>query len=111
MDVRFEATIITDALPPGICLCQQELRCYDIDQQEPTGDARINERVSLVVSFTIPDAAPIPLRWLIESGSGVSILTFSTYNRLALHTGTLMRPFGVDLYAANEKTSKTFCCC
>ena len=61
-----------------------------------------------MVSFTIPDAAAIPLRGLIDTGSGVSILTFSAYTRLAAHTGALIRPYGVDLYAANGKTFKTF---
>ena len=84
------------------------MRCYNLDQQEPYEEARIDERASLVVSFTIPDAAPIPLRGLIATGSGVSISTFSAYNKLAAHTGTLMRPYGVNLYAANGKTIKTF---
>ena len=106
VDVRFEATVITDTFPPGICLGQHELRSYNIDQQEPTVEARIDERASLVVSFTIPDAATI--RGLIDTGSVVSILTFSAYNKLAVHPGTLMRPYGVDLYAANGKTIRTF---
>ena len=61
-----------------------------------------------MVSFTISDAAPIPLRGLIDTGSYVAILTFSAYTKLAVHTGTLMRSYGVDLYAANGKTSKIF---
>ena len=93
--------------PLGICLFPQELRCYNIDKQDTTRDAGIDKRASLVVSFTIPDAAPMPLRGLIGTGSGVSILTFSAYNRLAVHTGNLLRPYGVDLYAANGKTIKT----
>ena len=56
----------------------------------------------------VPDAAPVPLRGLIDTGSGVSILTFSAYNRVAVRTGTLLRPYGIDLYAANGKTIKTF---
>ena len=64
VDMRFGATIITDAFPPGICLGPQELRCYNIDVQEPSGEARIDERASLVVSFVVPDAAPVPLRGL-----------------------------------------------
>ena len=108
VDMRFGATIITDAFPPGICLGPQELRCYNIDAQEPTGEARIDERASLVVSFVVPDAAPVSLRGLIDTGSGVSILTFSAYNRVAVRTGTLLRPYGIDLYAANGKTIKTF---
>ena len=106
--MRFGASIITDAFLPGICLGPQELRCYNIDVQEPSGEARIDERASLVVSFVVPDAAPVPLRGLIDTGSGVSILTFSAYNRIAVRTGTLLRPYGIDLYAANGKTIKTF---
>ena len=108
VDMRFEAPVITDAFPPGICLGPQELRCYNIDTQEPSGEATIDEHASLVVSFVIPDAAPVLLRGLIDTGSGVSILTFSAYNRLAMHTGTILRPYGIDLYAANGKTIKTF---
>ena len=91
LNVCFEATAITDTFPTEICLGQHELRCYYIDQQEPTGEARIDERASLVVSFTIPDAAPTPLRGPIDTGSGVSILTFSAYKNVAVHTGTLRR--------------------
>ena len=105
--MRFEATIITDAFPPGTCLGPQELRCYNIDKGDPTGEVRKAEQASLVVSFTIQDAAPTPLRGRIVTGSGVFILTFSTYNRLAVHSGTLLRPYDVDLYAANGKTIKT----
>ena len=75
--MRFEATITTDAFHHGICLGQLELRCYNIDQQEPKEEARIDERASLVVSFIIPDAAPLPLRGLIDTGSGVSIQSCS----------------------------------
>ena len=42
VDVCFEATIITDAFPPGICLGQHELRCYNLDRQELTGEAKID---------------------------------------------------------------------
>ena len=108
VDMRFGATIITDAFPSGICLGPQELRCYNIDTQQPSGEARIDERASLVVSFVVPDSAPVPLRGLIDTGSGVYILTFSAYNRIAVRTGALLRPYGIDLYAANGKTIKTF---
>ena len=36
VDVRFDATVITDVFPPGICLGSQELRCYNIDTQKPS---------------------------------------------------------------------------
>ena len=94
--------------PPGLCLGPQELKCYNINHQEPTGEARIDERASLAVSFVLPHAAPIPLRGLVDTGSGVSILTFSAFNRVAAQTGTVLKPYQVDLYAANGKTIKTY---
>ena len=111
VDVCFGATVITDAFPRGICLGQHELRCYNIDQQEPTGEARIDQRASLVVSFTIPDAAPMPSRGLIDTGLGVSILIFSPYNKLAVRTGSALRPYGLMVLISMqrpEKPSKPF---
>ena len=108
VDVKFEACVVVDVFPPGLCLGPQELKCYNINHQEPTGEARIDERASLVVSFVVPHAAPIPLRGLVGTGSGVSILTFSAFNRVAAQTGTVLKPYQVDLYAANGKTIKTY---
>ena len=76
VDMKFEAGVVRDVFPAGICLGPQELRCYNISRQEPTGEARVDERASLVVSFMVHDAAPIPLRGLVDTGSGVFILTF-----------------------------------
>ena len=86
----------------------QDLKCYNIIRQEPTGEARIDERASLVVSFVVPHAAPIPLRGLVDTGSGVSILTFSAFNLVAVQTGAMLKPYQIDLYAANGKAIKTF---
>ena len=108
VDVKFEACVVVDVFPPGLCLGPQELKCYNINHQEPTGEARIDERASLVVSFVVPHAAPIPLRGLVDTGSGVSILTFSAFNRVAARTGAVLKPYQIDLYAANGKTIKTF---
>ena len=108
VDVKFEARVVVDVFPPGICLGPQELKCYNITHQEPTGEARIDERASLVVAFAVPHAAPIPLRGLVDTGSGVSILTFSAFNRVAARTGTVLKPYQIDLNAANGKTIKTF---
>ena len=108
VDVKFEACVVVDVFPPGICLGPQELKSYSIDHQEPTGEARIAERASLVVFFVVPHAAPIPLRGLVDTGSGVSILTFSAFNRVAAQTGTVLKLYQVDLYAANGKTIKTY---
>ena len=108
VDVKFEACVVVDVFPPGLCLGPQELKCYNINHQKPTGEARIDERASLVVSFVVPHAAPIPLRGLVDTGSGVSILTFSAFNRVAAQTGTVLKPYQVDLHAANGKTIKTY---
>ena len=87
--MRFETTVITDVFTLGICLGPRELRCYDNDKLDSIGEARIDVRASLVVSYAIADAAPLPLQGLVDTGSGVSILTFSAYNRLTVH---LLRP-------------------
>ena len=105
--MRFDATVITDASPPGICLGTNELRSYNSNKKDPTGEARIDELASLVV-FIILDAAALPLKRLIDTSSRFPILTFSAYNRLAEQTGAILWPLGVDLYAANGETTKTF---
>ena len=56
----------------------------------------------------MPQAAPIPLRGLVDTGFGKSILTFSAFNRVASQTGTVLKPYRIDLYAANGTTIKTF---
>ena len=66
VDVKFEACVVMDVFPPGICLGPHELKCYNINHQVPTGEARIDERASLVVSFVVRHAAPIPLRGLVD---------------------------------------------
>ena len=108
VDVNFETCVIVDVFPPGVCLGPQERKCYNKNYQEPTGEARIDERASLVVSFVVRQAAPIPLRGLIDTGSGVSILTISAFNRVAAQTGTVLKPYRNDSYAANGKTIKSF---
>ena len=74
VDMRFDACVVMDLFRPDICLGPQELKCYNINRQEPTGEARIDERASLVVSFRMPEAAPILLRGLVDTGSGLCIL-------------------------------------
>ena len=44
VDVLFEAWVVVHVFPPGICLGPQELKCYNTNHQEPTGEARIDER-------------------------------------------------------------------
>ena len=108
VDMKFDASVVVDVFPQGVCLGPQELRCYSISRQEPTVEARIDERASLVVSFAVPNANPISLRGMVDTGSGVSIMSFSAFNRVALQTGVALQPHRIDLYAANGKTIKTF---
>ena len=106
-NMKFDASVVVDVFPQGVCLGPHELRCYSISKQEPTGEARIDERASLVVSFALQNANPIPLRGMVDTGSGVSIMSFSAFNRVALRTGVALQPYRIDLYAANGKTIKT----
>ena len=98
VDVKFEACVVVHVFPPGLCLGPQELKCYN--HQGPTDEARIDDEA--------PHAVPIPLRGLVDTGSGVSILTFSAFNGVEAQTGTVLKPYQVDLYAANGKTIKTY---
>ena len=100
VDIKFDACVVMDMFPPGICLAPQELRWYNISRQELTGKARVDERASLVVSFVVPDAAPITLRGLVDTGSCVSIVIFSAFNRVAVQTVAVLRPYRIDLYTA-----------
>ena len=82
--MKFDASVVVEVLPQRVCLGPHELRCYSISKQEPTGEARIDEHASLVVSFVRAGANPIPLQGMVDTGSGVSIMTFSAFNRVAL---------------------------
>ena len=108
VDIKFDASVVVDVFPQGVSLGAHELRCYSNSKQESTGEARIDERASLVVSFTVPDANPIPLRGMVDTGSGVSIMSFSAFNRVVLQTGVALQPHKINLYSANGKTIKTF---
>ena len=61
-----------------------------------------------MASFVVPDAALIPLQGLVSTGYEVSISTFSTFHRVAVKTGVMLRLYRNDPYAANGKTIKTF---
>ena len=54
------------------------------------------------------DAIPIPMRGMVDMGSGVSVMTFSAFNRVALQTGVALQPHQINLYAATGNTIKTF---
>ena len=61
-----------------------------------------------IIRGTRWNTTSIPLRGLINTGSRVSILVFSAYNRLADEIGTKLKTYRIDLYAANGKPIKTF---
>ena len=71
VDMKFGASVVVDVIAQGVCLGPHELRRYIISKQEPTGEARIDDRASLAVSVAVPDDNPIPLRGMADTGSGV----------------------------------------
>ena len=99
VNVKFEACVVVDVFPSGTCLGSRDLKRYNINHQEPTGEARIDERASLVVSFIVPHKAPIPLR-------GLSIQTLSAFNRVAVQTGAVLKPYQIDLMSQTAEPSK-----
>ena len=108
VDLRFKAEIVIDGhFPQGLCLGINELRCYNIGNQDAPGEARIDDRANLVMSFTHP-MGPVPLRGLVDTGSGVSILSFQAYTRIALNSTYFIKPYDVQLYAANGSTLQTY---
>ena len=50
-----------------------------------------------------PSANPIPLRGMVDTGSGVSNMNFSALNRVAMQTGVALQPHRINFYAANGK--------
>ena len=107
-DMRIDATVITDAFPPGICRRTQK----DIAKTSSSSNQPVKPALTIVrrswyhSSFLMPQ--PLPLKRLIETGSWVSIFTFAAYNRLAVQIGATLWPYSFHLYAANGKTFETF---
>ena len=55
VDLKCEAEIVVDGyFPQGLCFGINELRCYNIGHHEPSGEARIDEKANLVMSFSNP---------------------------------------------------------
>ena len=67
--------VLEGHFPQGLYLCRQELRSYNFGVQDAPGEARIDERASLVVEFGTPMQKPIQLFGMIDTGWGVSILS------------------------------------
>ena len=92
----------------GICLGPQELRCYFISRQEPTDVPRSKSVRRLLFPSWRPMRHLIAQRCLGDTGSGVPLLIYSAFNRVAVETGAMLKPFRNDLYTANGKTIKAF---
>ena len=74
--MKNDAGVVVDVFPQEVCLGPDELRCYSISKQKPKGKDRLNERVSLVVSFAVPIANHIPLKGMVDTGFGASNMSF-----------------------------------
>ena len=59
------------------------------------------------MSFTHP-MGPVPLRRLVDTGSGGSISSFQAYTAIALNSTYSIKPYDVQLYAANGSTLQTY---
>ena len=108
VDMKFDAIVDLEGhFPQGLYLGRQELRCYNIGVQDAQGEARIDERASLVVAFGITIQEPIPLYGMVDTGSGVSILSLKAYQKIAAAHALSLLPYDIQLYAANGKTINT----
>ena len=108
VDMRFDAIVVLEGhFPQGLYLGRLELRCYNIGVQDAQGEAQIDERTSLVVAFGTTLQKPIPLFGMIDTGSGVYILSLSAYKKLASQHELSLSPFDIELFAANDKSITT----
>ena len=108
VDMKFDAIVVIEGhFPQGLYLGRQELRCYNIGVQHAQGEARIDERASLVVAFGRTLQEPIPLYGMIDTGSGVSILSLNAYQKIASAHALSLLPYDIQMYAANGKTINT----
>ena len=104
VDMKFDAEVVLEGhFPQRLYLGRQELRCYNVGLQNTQGEARIDERASLV--HTLQE--PIPLYGMIDTGFGVSILSLSAYQKIASTHALSLLPYDIQLYAANGKTINT----
>ena len=108
VDMKFVAMVVLEGhFPQRLYLGRQELRCYNIGVQDVPGEARIDERASLVVAFGSTLQEPIRLYGMIDTGSGVSILSLNAYQKIASAHPLSLLPYDIQLYAANGKTLNT----
>ena len=80
VDMKLDAIVVLEGhFPQLLYLGRQELRCSNIGVQDTQGEARFDERASLEVAFGSTFQEPIPLYGMIDTGSGVSILSLKVY--------------------------------
>ena len=91
-------------LSQGLYLGRQELRCYNIGVQDAQGEARIDESASIVIAFGSTLQEPNLLYGMTDTGSGVSILSLTAYQKIASAHALSLLPYDIQLYAANGKT-------
>ena len=105
VDMKFDAIVVLEGyFPQGLYLGRQEMRCYNIGVQDAQGEARIDERASLVLAVGSTLQEPIPLYGMIDTGSGVSILSLKAYQKIAFAHAFSLLPYNRQLNAANGKT-------
>ena len=108
VDMRFDVIVVLEGhFPQGLYLGKQKLRFYNIGVQDAQGEAQIDERASLVVAFGTPLQKPIPLFGMIDTGSGVFILSLSAYKKIASQHELNLSPYDFELFAANGKSITT----
>ena len=108
VDMKFDTIVVLEGhFPQGLYLGCQELRCYNIGIQDAQGEAWTDERASLVVAFGTTLQEPILLYGMIDTGSGVSILLLSAYQKIASAHALSLLPYDIQLFAANGKTINT----
>ena len=105
VDLKFDAIVVLEEhLPQRLYLGRQQLKCYNIGVQDVTEDARIVERASLVVAFGIPLKQPVPHFGMLQTGSGVSLISLSAFQKIANPHALSIQPLEGHLYATNGKS-------
>ena len=91
VDMRFHAAVVLEGyFPQGLYLGERELRCYNIGAQDAYGEARIDEHASLSVTFGGRNQQPVLLSGMIDTGSGLSLLSFKAYQKLTAANGLIL---------------------
>ena len=83
VDLHCNAEVVIDgSFPEGLSLGSQEFATYKLAAQSAMGEARIDEKASLVIAFG-EAMHPVLLYGLIDTGSAVSLLSYSAYQQLS----------------------------